>query len=176
MFFFSCLDSPRQEQKEERADVWADRGGSETEEGSVESSVQALLRPKDCPPAGKPPACGLLPPHLPLPVLTSRPPGGREEEDTDVGAAGGFPDAAEGGVEGRVQEVLRSKDGSAPGGAVAVRTPAAEHGAVRRKCESQQRRAALGRRRDHVQLRGSRAAAAEHPHIQSLFLLNYVKH
>lgn len=141
----------------------------------MEGSVQALLRPKNCPPAGKSPTRGLLPPHLTLPVLTSRPPGGREEEDTDVGATGGFSDAAEGGVESRVQEVLRPKDGSAPGGARAVRTPAPEHGAVRRYCESQQRRTALRQRRDHVHLRGSRAAA-DHPHIQSLFLLNYAKH
>lgn len=129
----------------------------------MESSVQALLRPKNRPPAGKPPTCGLLPRHLTLPVLASRPPGGREEEDTDVGATRGFSDAAEGGVESRVQEVLRSEDGPAPGGERAVRTPAPEHGAFRGNRESQQRRTALRQRRDHVQLRGS-------AHSESIFV------
>lgn len=74
-----------EEQEEGCADVRADRGGSETEEGSLESSFEAVLRPKNSPPTGKPlTLCPLLltlcplpltirplPPHYRLPVFTS---------------------------------------------------------------------------------------------------------
>lgn len=119
-----------QEQKEERADVWADGRGSKTQEGGMESSVPTLLRPKNCPPAGKPAECGPLPSHFRQPALTSHPPSGREGEDADDGAAAGFSHAAEGGLEGRIQEVVCSESSSPPGGAHAVCTPVPEQRAV----------------------------------------------
>lgn len=127
-YSFTLLDPP-QEQEEKRADVRAAGGGSETEEGSLESSFQAVLRPKNSPPAGKPSTLGPLSPHHRLPVLTTRLSRGSEEEDTDIGVTRRVSDAAEGGVESRVSEVLCSENRSPPDGARTVRPPAPEHGA-----------------------------------------------
>lgn len=140
-----------EEQEEERADVRAAGGGSETEEGSLESSFQAVLCPKNSPPAGKPLA--LRPPssHNRLQVLTHlfR---GQEKEDADIGATRRDADAAEGGVESRVQEVLRPKNCPPPDRAHAVRTAAPEHGAVWGNTGSEQRRIPRQQWRNNVQL------------------------
>lgn len=98
----------------------------------MESSVPTLLRPKNCPPAGKPAKRGPLPSHFRQPALTSHPPSGREGEDADDREAAGFSHAAEGGLEGCIQEVVCSESSSPPGGAHAVCTSVPEQRAVYR--------------------------------------------
>lgn len=163
---------PHQEQEEERADVRAARGSSETEEGGLESRFQALLRPENSPPASKPPAFAPLPPHHRLPVPTIHLSRRSEEEETDIWATWRVPDAAEGGVESRVSEVLRPKNWAAPDGSRTVRPPAPEHGAVWRNTGTQQRRVPHQQWGNNVQLRARSAAGACLTLVYLVFCVN----
>lgn len=107
-------------QEEERPHLPAAGGGSETEEGSLESSLQALLRSEDRPPASEPPSLRpRLPPRHDLPAELLP---GQTEEDAGSRVPR-VPDAAE----GRVEEVLRAQNGLPAERERAVRTPAGQH-------------------------------------------------
>ena len=150
---WSSLTSwPPQEQEEGRAHVPAAGGGSETEAGGVESSVQALLCPESSPAAAEPLALQPLPPHVSLAVFTTALLHGEEEEDADISSPRRVSADAEGGVESRVQEVLRPENCPSPDGPHAVRTPAPEHGAWRRDTGAWRSRVPRQQRRNHVQL------------------------
>lgn len=104
--FLTCR--PAQEQEEERPDVPADRGGSETEASSVESSFQAVLRSKNRSPAGEPAA---LRRRCSRHELSAERLHGKKEEVSDFWVAR-FSAAAERGVE----QVLRAQNGFPPVG------------------------------------------------------------
>lgn len=125
MFLLACR--PPQDQEEDGAHVGAAGGGSETEESGLEGGLAALLRPQNSPPTGQPLPHRPLPPHPSVSVFTAHVPHGQEEEDADIRVTRGVSDAAEGGVEGGVQEVLRSQNRPPPKPrAHTVRTPAAD--------------------------------------------------